>query len=351
MEEYTINLVRRPIPLTTQESSLFTSTKKFDNKYRWISKLKNRLNDVVRQMDRNFMLNMLKISVDSKNVKVSNGELVSFPIIFRTIFPTMQQEDKKIPQEIIQGLVEKLPEIIHQQSPHQYIFRKQQTQKRQIQFLSGKQQYQKFINFYSLTSSRSPYHIFLINLILKLKHLPPFSNLLAYSTEQREKIIEGMIKDENFKGLIDTYIGKYIDSRWKEFSDFLNEQNITLIHDDILKSIKVFKWVYADFPTPKLAQHRLQILSFLSSHPPTLFIRLDPYQSGKLLAKRIISGDSSQVKIFRILQQEDGEEDTSISSEQSKISKIPNVMIQQVQHQQIPPSERILPFSRIVKKD
>ena len=48
MEEYTINLVRQPVPLTTEESSLFRS-KKFENKYRWISKLKDRLNDVLRQ--------------------------------------------------------------------------------------------------------------------------------------------------------------------------------------------------------------------------------------------------------------------------------------------------------------
>ena len=340
MEEYTINLVRQPVPLTTEESSLFRS-KKFENKYRWISKLKDRLNDVLRQRRLQYGGDeVLNVSVDYDNVRVSKEGLVSFPVIFRN-----RQQDK-VPEGVVQGLIKKLPEIIHQQSPRQYVFRKQQTQKRQTQFLSRKEQYQKFINFYSLTSSRSPYHIFLINLISKLKPLPSFPNLLEYSSEQREKIMEGMIKDENFKGLFEDYIGKYIDSRWKEFSHFLNEKGIRLMYDDIMKSIKVFKWVYGDFPTPKLARHRLQILSFLSSHPPTLLIRLDPYQCGKLLTKRILPGDSSQVKIFRILQQE--EDETSISSGQYKI---PNVMVQQVQNQQIPPSERIIPFSRIVNKD
>jgi hypothetical protein len=104
---------------------------------------------------------------------------------------------------------------------------------------------------------------------------------------------------------LEDYIKRYINDRFDELVKLLSEQDIKFVQqNNILKTNNVFKWVYADFPTPKLAKHhRLQIVVFLSHQRKrdNVLIRLHSYQPGKLLAKRQSGDGEQQVKEFNIL--------------------------------------------------
>lgn len=339
MTDYT-NLITHPIPLTEEECSLFRSNKKFENKHRWISILKDKLNDVLQhphdpQISRQPPMD---IAVNYDNIKVERQSLISFPIVIRNV-----PQDEI--QQISRQLEKVLPDIIHRQSLIEYPFRQQQTLQRQKQFLYRQEPYKQFIRSNSLHSKKSPYHEKIINLIHTLKPLPPFGELQLYSMEQRKKVLDGMFENKEWRGILDDYIKRYINDRFDELAKLLAEQDIKFVkQNNILKTIKVFKWVYADFPTPKLAKHRLQIVVFLSHQRKrdNVLVRLHPYQPGKLLAKRQSGDGEQQVKEFNILQGQS-------QQQEEEGEDIPKIIIQQLQRDGTT-SQRVIPFSTIIKK-
>jgi hypothetical protein len=349
----TINLVNDRIHLSREESSLFRSTKKFENKYRWVSKIKDKINQQLEmgmRQRRRQPLNPLNVKmVDYDSIKIQKDQLVSFPVQIRKgndviNIQDLQTQDKQQLDHINLG------EIIHELSLLQYHTRKFQTQQRQKQFFYRQQNFRKFMTEFlkhpdTLQNEE-------MKIVMSSLHLP-FEHLLTLKVQERVQVIDQLFKrlklsktdqqQDMIKTAMTKYIDHYIEKQFLNFRKFLQEKQIQF---PLMKMIKVFKWVYADFPFPTLLHHRLQIVEFLHLQPSSLNIRLDPYYPGKLLVKYISSSSLPEVKIFRILEKE---------SSHPTSSSIPNVMLQQQIHEkhakhQGPIFGTMVTFTQIVQR-